>query len=220
MDFNIKPTFKAIRYFERMTNTSFLDIDKNNTLIFHLLYCCLLVHPENNFNMTFETAITDFFPNYGEDLIKAFSLYMEILNQFSQDMSDQDDSSINVTEKSSPPKEENMLLSSLIPLLIIDCKLDPHFVLDEMDYTDTELYLKSSVEHYRQDQEDKRFWTFLQISPHISSKSGIKKADDLIEFTWEKDKKKIEAEAKMKRDRDKLIQIGLIKPDESLTDKE
>lgn len=219
MDFNIRPTFKAIRLFERMTNTSFLDIDHNQNLMFHLLYCCLLAHPENNFYMTFETACIEFFPKYVDDLVKTFSLEMEILNQF-EAVSSSDDSSLNQQEKSSPNKEENMFLSSLIPLLIIDCHLDPDFVLNEMDYTDTELYLKSSVDHYRQAQEDKRFWTYLTVAPHISSKSGIKKAEDLIEFSWEKDKKKEEAKENIKRDRQKLIDIGLLEPDENETKKE
>lgn len=219
MDFNIRPTFKAIRLFERMTNTSFLDIDNNSNLMFHLLYCCLLAHPENNFYMTFETACNEFFPKYAEGLVEDFALEMEILNQF-EAVSSSDDSSLNQQEKSSPNKEENMFLSSLIPLLIIDCHLDPDFVLNEMDYTDTELYLKSSVDHYRQAQEDKRFWTYLTVAPHISSKSGIKNADDLIEFSWEKDKKKKEAEEKMKKDRQKLIEIGLLVPDENETKKE
>lgn len=219
MEFNIRPTFKAIRLFERMTSTSFLDIDRNQNLMFHLLYCCLLAHPENNFYMTFETACTEFFPKYAEGLVESFALEMEILNQF-EAVSSSDDSSLNQQEKSSPNKEENMFLSSLIPLLIIDCHLDPDFVLNEMDYTDTELYLKSSVDHYRQAQEDKRFWTYLTVAPHISSKSGIKNADDLIEFSWEKDKKKEEAKKNIKRDRQKLIDIGLLQPDENETKKE
>ena len=124
MDFNIRPTFKAIRLFERMTNTSFLDIDNNSNLMFHLLYCCLLAHPENNFYMTFETACTEFFPKYAEGLVESFALEMEILNQFGT-ASSSDDSSLNQQEKSSPNKEENMFLSSFSNTLFLVVKRSP-----------------------------------------------------------------------------------------------
>ena len=73
MNFNLTPNFKAIRYFERMTNTSFLEVDKHTEFLPQLLYCCLLVHPENNFKMTFEEACEEFFPQYIDDLVKEFS---------------------------------------------------------------------------------------------------------------------------------------------------
>lgn len=213
MNFNIKITFKAIRYFERMTNTSFLEIDNHQELILNLLYCCLLAHPENNFRMTLEQAIKEFFPKHIDELIQAFSTEMEILNQFGKDSFKSDEKSIDSSVETSPNEEEKLFLSSLIPLLIINCNLDPEFVLNEMDYTDTEMYFASSVEHYHQDMEDKRFWTYLAMTPHISSKAGIKKAEDLVEFTWEKDKKKKEAEKKMEADRQRLIELGFITPD-------
>ena len=215
MNFNLTPSFKAIRYFERMTNISFLDLEDKPDFVFHLLYCCLISHPENNFRMTFEAATNEFFPKYAEQLITDFASEMEILNQFTKEIKKENDSSTNDSSTSSPKEKENIFLSSLIPILIMNCHLDPNFVLNDMDYTDTELYLNFSVEKYHQEMEDKRFWTYIQLSPNLSSKSGIKDASDLITFTWEKDKKKEEAERKMKEDRDKLIKYGIIKSDEN-----
>ncbi len=220
MNFNLTPNFKAIRYFERMTNTSFLEVDKHTEFLPQLLYCCLLVHPENNFKMTFEEACEEFFPQYIDDLVKEFSIESLIINQFVNNHSNEDDSSINTTENSSPAKEEHVYMSSLIPLLIIDCHLDANFVLNDMDYTDTELYFTSAIEHNHSEREDKRFWTYLQVLPHLSSKSGIKEPEDLITFTWEKDKKKKEAEDKLKVDRKRLIELGFIKEDKESLNKE
>ena len=214
MSYNLFPSFKAIRYFERMTNISFLEIENHPELVLQLLYCCLFAHPENKFRMTYEEAEESFFPKHAEELVLAFSTEMNIINQFNrEDETSSDDSSINSEEKSSPKEKENMFLSSLIPLLIINCHLDTNFVLNEMDYTDTKMYLESSVEHQHEEMENQRFWTYLQIAPHLGSKSKIKEAKDLVEFTWEKEHKKEEAEKKMKTDRQRLIELGIIKED-------
>lgn len=213
----MRPTFKAIRYFERLTNESFLDLENKPELVLAYLYCCLIAHPENSFNLTFEEALVSFFPQQSQDLIEQFSQEMNFINQFSKTGEDnitEDDSSISNNEKSSPKEQEKVFLSSLIPILVKDCGLDINFVLNEMDYTDTELYINSSVEHKREEMENERFWTYLKILPQIDSKK-LKEPADLIEFPWEKEKRKIEAEEKLKRDRQKLIEIGLIKPDEA-----
>ena len=214
MSYNLFPSFKAIRYFERMTGKSFLELENNPDLLLHLIYCCLLSHPENNFRMTFDDAIAHFFPKHGEELANLFANEMKIINQFNEDMIKQeDDSSINEPDNSSPAKEEKLFLSSLIPLLITNCHLDIDYVLNEFDYTDTKMYLESSVEKHHEEMENQRLWTYLTVAPHISSKANIKKAEDLIEFSWEKGKRQKEAEEKMKQDREKLIKLGLIEPD-------
>lgn len=219
------PSFKAIRYFERLTNTSFLELELHPELIFHLMYSCLLAHPENNFRMTFEEAMASFIPEHADELAEQLSIELNIIGQFNKEMtSSEDDSSISKTEKSSPNKEEKLFLSSLIPVLVSTCNLDLDYVMNEFDYTDTKMFIENSVERKHEDMENERFWTYLQIAPHLGSKTKIKKPEDLVEFTWEKEERKEYAEKKMKLDRQRLIEIGLIKVDdkeeETLTEQE
>ena len=72
--------------------------------------------------------------------------------------------------------------------------------------------------------ENDRFWTYLQIAPHLGSKTKLKKPEDLVEFSWEKDEAREQAEKRLVSDRDRLIKIGLIKEEpteqESLTETE
>lgn len=213
MSYNIKPNFKAIRYFERMTGISFIEVEKHPEYIVNLIYCCLLVHPENNFRMTFEDAAKSFFPRHINELIKDFTTESLIAAQFTKEILSHD-SSVNQEHPSSPKEEETVYMSSLIPLLITNCHLDANFVLNDMDYTDTKMFFESSVEQQHEEMEDKRFWTYLTVAPHLSSKSNVKGPTDLIEFSWEKGKRKKEAEEKMKRDRQKLIEKGIIKEDD------
>jgi hypothetical protein len=220
MNLNIKPNFKAIRYFERLTNVSFLELENKPELVLQYLYCCLIAHPENNFNLTFDEAVKSFFPKYAAQLIEQFAREMTFINQFKdtqEEVIDEADSSINLQKKSSPKEKETVFLSSLIPILVYDCGLDINYVLNEMDYTDSELYIKSDIEHKREQMENQRFWTYLTILPHVGGKK-LKEPKDLIEFPWEKEQKKHDAEKKFKEDRQKLIELGFIKEDKTLTE--
>jgi len=213
MIYNIRPNFYAIRLFERMTNTSFLDVNDDPILITKVLYCCLIAHPENNFRMTYEEAIASFFPKYIDHFVKKFTEEMLFVNQFKADReasNQPDDSSIENPENSSPRKEETILFSSVIPILIRDCGLDPKYVLYEMDYSDCEFYIQSAVDKKREDMEEQRFWTYLMMAPHIDGKK-IKGPQDLFEFSWEVGEKKTKAEEKLKVDRKRLIELGIIK---------
>ena len=144
MNYNIKPSLRAIRFYELMTGTSFLELDQHLEFYFHMLYCCMLAHKENNFNMTFEEAMNEFFPKYGEQMIEEFSHEMTVLNQF-KEKDERLDVSVGQEESSSPDKEETMFLSSVIPSLVAECGLDIHYVLDELPYTDINMYVKNSI---------------------------------------------------------------------------
>ena len=210
MNYNLFPSMRAIQLYERLTNESFLKLEDNPDNLVAFLYCVLISHPENDFHFTFNAACSFFFPKNLENLISSFVNEMEFINQFKRTETKEDDSSINSEEKSSPNEEEKVFLSSLIPVLVSDCGLDINFVMNELMYTEIESYINYSVSKKREEMEEQRFWTYLQMAPHIDSKK-IKGPEDLFEFTWETDKRKDEAKKKMEIDRQKLIEIGIIK---------
>ena len=215
MSYNLFPSMRAIQLYENMTNTSFLDLENNQDKILHLLYCVLVAHPENDFHITFETACNTFFEKNVNTLVAEFTSEMAFIEQFTlKEDETKDDKSTVSDEKSSPKDPKKMFLSSLIPILVTDCHLDIEYVLDKMSYNDIEMYVSYSVSKKQEAMEEQRFWTFLNILPHINSKK-IKEPEDLFEFTWEKDKRKEEAEKKLAIDRKRLIEIGIIKPDEN-----
>ena len=82
-----------------------------------------------------------------------------------------------------------------------------------------------SIQSFAQIETDTHvFWqpgaklTFDMFQGAPPDSAFVKKVTDLIEFPWEKEKRKAEAVEKMKKDRQKLIEIGLIKEDEELTE--
>ncbi len=216
MSYNLFPSMRAIQLYENMTNTSFLDLENNQDKIVHLLYCVLVAHPENNFHITFETACNTFFQKNVETLVAEFMSEMAFIEQFTlKEDETKDDKSTDSDENSSPNDSKKMFLSSLIPILVTDCHLDIEYVLDRMSYNDIEMYINYSVSKKREAMEEQRFWTYLSILPHVDSKK-LKNPSDLFEFSWEKNKKKEEAEKKMAIDRQRLIELGIIKPNESI----
>ena len=220
MNYNLFPSMRAIKLYEDFTGTSFLDLENNQDYVLHLIYCCLIAHPENNFTLTFNAACSNFFKKEADNLIAAFSSEMEFLNQFQHQEEEKEDNESTVQEDtSSPGKDKTLPLSSVIPILVYDCHLDIDYVLDRMPYTDIEMYVNYSISKKREAMEEQRFWTYLQMAPHIDSKK-IKGPEDLIEFTWEKNKKKNEIKKAMDDNYQKLIDYGIIKPKENVTEEE
>ena len=212
MNYNMFPSMRAIQLYERFTNQSFLKLEETPENIIIFIYCVLVAHPENDFRMTFNTACSQFFPKHANDLIYRFSNEMEFINQFKRTPNEAD-SSINSEEKSSPKDEEPLFLSSLIPILVNECGLDIRYVLDEFPYTELETFVNYKVERDRERMTEQRFWTYLQIAPHIDGKK-IKGAEDLVEFSWEKDKKTTDAINGIRDNRQKLVELGIIKEKE------
>ena len=196
MSYNLYPSMRAIKLYEELTHTSFLELEDKQEYILHLIYCCLIAHPENEFYMTFDAACKNFFDKNVDTLVASFTSEMEFINQFQslgKEVTDIDEETITEEEKSSPTKDKKLFLSSVIPILVYDCHLDIKYVLDEMPYTDVDMYINYSAAKKREEMEEKRFWTYLSMLPHVDSKK-LKKAEDLVEFSWEKKKNKEKAE--------------------------
>jgi len=209
MNYNLFPSMKAIQMYERLSEQSFLKLDDTPDNLIIFLYCVLCAHPENNFHMTYNYALENFFPKHIESLMGRFVGEMEYINQFKKEEK-KDDSSINTEEKSSPNEEEPLFLSSLIPILTSDCGLDINYVMNELPYTEIESFINYNVSKKREMMEEQRFWTFLTICPHIDS-DKIKGPEDLFEFSWETNERKETSKKKMEADRQRLIELGFIK---------
>ena len=210
MSYNLFPSMKAIQLYERLTDESFINLEKNPENIIKFIYCCLVAHPENKFKLTFEEACESFFIKNINDLMLQFEKEMNFVNQFK--VPEKEDTVVDSGTSQQVEEQEEIFLSSLIPILVSDCGLDINYVMNELRYTEIMNFINYSVSSKREKMEEQRFWTFLQIAPHIDAKK-IKGPEDLIEFTWEKDNRKKEAEKKMVTDRQRLIEVGIIKED-------
>lgn len=181
---NLKITLRAIQYFERMTDVPFTEIDNKPELVSKLLYCAIISHPENNCRLTYEEALPIMEKSLAE-LIAVLDRETKINQQFHYNVSC--DTDIH-TDDSSTGEKEKFYMSSVIPMLVNDCGLDIRYVMDEMPYSDIDMWVKWNVKKSRDELEDKRFWAYLNISPHIDHRK-CKKPQDLMKFPWENEKK-------------------------------
>lgn len=213
-----KMSIKSIILFEKMTNIPFSNLSfsaeyiMNNPDIFlKLLYCILISHDENNIKCTFEEACKEIFTQdklikYSQDL----SNEIMILNQFVNfdRLKNVEQSPIKKKDDSSD-ENKSVYMKNLVPVLVMDCGLDPDYVLNKMSYTDIDDYFKYREDKHRNLLEEKRLFTFLTVLPHLNGKK-IKTPEKFLPFPWEKEANKKKALRDLEKAKQKLIQYGII----------
>lgn len=218
---NLKMSIKSIVLFEKMTNIPFSDLSfteqsilNNPDVFLKLLYCILISHPENQIKYTFEGACEQLFTEQNLVLYSTFlSNEIALMNQF-VDSKLLKDVNTDILEDHKEEKEhKSVYMKNLVPILILDCGLDADFVLNELNYTDIDDYLKYREDKHKNDLEEKRLFTYLTISPHIDTKK-CKTPEKLLPFPWEKADRKNKAEDGIKNVRDRLLELGILKKEE------
>lgn len=172
---------KAIMMFEKLSGTSYFNINEENYVF--LIYAMYMVkHP-----YTYMTLI-DFANIFGtnkkvtKEMLTEFEEYMDYIKQYS----------VHTTDASKNVKDEEKAestITDIVMYLITACGIDPHYVMNEMELWEIESYMKYAEKNRKEELELDRFWTYLNISPHIDTKK-CKSPDKLIAFPWEDEEKK------------------------------
>ena len=82
--------------------------------------------------------------------------------------------------------------------------MDPHYVMYELQLWELSGIFQAIETQSKSEMEDKRFWSYLQIMPHVDSKK-LKKPSDLLPFPWEKENR----DKKLKQEfEDKSVSIA------------
>lgn len=214
LDYTLKLNIKSIVLYERLTNESFSLFKPDVERVIPLLYCMLVAN--NDFTSTYEDAVEFLFSDekFLSDLTKKLESLLKFQSQFSTTNFYQEEIEEFKEEIKKDKPEKPVFVSQLIPILVSDCGLSIEYVMNEMHYSEIDLYIHYKDEKYKAEMEDKRFWTYLSMLPHIDSKKC--KIENLIEFPWEKDKKKKEGLKAIERDRKKFeefMKSGALKID-------
>lgn len=175
-EFKININMKTIMLFEEMSGKSFYDMDNND--IYLLIYCAVVVN--NNITITFshfKTVMNN--EKIARELFAKCQSELDFIEQFNKK---KEDNEVKSDEK--PDK-----LTNIINLLILQYGVDINYVMNEMKVWELSPMIKALDEKAKSDMIEKRFWTYLQICPHIDSKK-VKSPEDLLPFPWEKDEKK------------------------------
>lgn len=188
-DVNFKFNIKSICYFETLTDKSFFEITDED--IFDMLYSIYMVNNPDKMlkRETFMNIIQR------RDIliwmINEYSKFSEIISQFK--IPEQDNKSDNIISDDT----RKIRISDYVSTLIIEHGVDPHYIYYEMDIWEIPILFEAIDTKIKKELTDKRFWTYMSISPHIDTKK-CKSPDALIPFEWEKENKKKNRELELK----------------------
>lgn len=199
--FNLKLNIKSIMLYEKLTQQSFAMFEPTLDKIIPLLYC-MLVANNDSYKETYEDTVKYLFSN--EKVMKELSdkLNKEMLfySQFHSPIKDNENDLSIKTDNSS--NTNPVFISQMIPILVSDCGLDINYILNEMQYTDIDIYIKHKDDKEKTKLEENRLFTYLTVLPHIDSKKCS--IQQFLPFTWEEKEKKEKGMREIQNNQHKL----------------
>ncbi len=103
-------------------------------------------------------------------------------------------------EETNDESTDKVWITNLVNRLITTNRVNQNYILYDMWVWELSDILKAAEEAVKEEMEQKRYWTYLTILPHVDGKK-IKNPQDLITFSWET--KKIEKERLDQLEKDK-----------------
>lgn len=168
---------------ERLLNKSFAEFDFTNEetakIVIYSMYVadgnvCTVKEFENIRNINgMESKLSAILKNE-----------LDYLAQFSRETSD---------EIKDVPGEDNEKKVSIAEMAFrLSALWGSHdYIMNKMKLWELEGFLKASEKILQEDMEEKRFWAYLNLSPHFDGKK-IKKPSDILEFPWEAEQREVE----------------------------
>ena len=187
-NYKLKLNIKSLCYYEKITGKSFFSFDGSNVI--ELLYSLFVVNnPEVNMTIKAFTFML-------EDVRVSrwfMSQYQSLTDTIQQLNQPSDESSNDEIDNTNPP-----MITDYATSLIVEYGVDPEYVMYKMDIWEITTYFQTVSSMVKRDMEEQRFWTYLNIMPHIDTKK-CKKPEDLISFQWEKGDRRKRNEQEMER---------------------
>lgn len=179
MDYKIKVNIKAISVYEKLADKAYFELDiTDETDILLFLYSVIIANNDTRILFNDFKAVMMANKKLFTKLFTAFTDEMRFIEQFNKTEDNQ------ITEANTESKPTS--ISSIIPLLVQDCKLEINYVLNEMQLHEISEHLQHYQNNYRSEKELSRLWTFLQMLPHCGK--SLKEPTDIYKFYWENQK--------------------------------
>lgn len=176
--------------YEQLTGKSFFQCETEEDML-KLMYASFIIN--NDIKISFNA-----FLNLLDDklLIQNFTKEFESLSRFMEQFRKEEEGKEDESEEGKKEKM-TMKMTDAIMTLITSNKIDPHYVLYDMELWELTLFLDSIEKDYKSDMEEKRMWAFINVMPHIDHKK-CKSPEQLLPLPWTKDEKKKKAEKEIK----------------------
>lgn len=221
MDYGrIKPrlTVRAVVMFENMTGVRINDAGRSADpeLAAKLLYCCLAAA---GLDIPYEKALPLLAGPAGERWTEQLAYENEMDRQFAPPADDNGGDGIDGSDarenaggdaRNDAKAESEPWTRDIVPVLVKDCGLDIHYVLDDMKYTDIPLFLRYREQRMRAETEDKRLWVYLITAPHLNPKKRVT-PETFLPLPWEKERKILDFKKNEKAMAARLREFGILK---------
>lgn len=177
--YKMQLNLKSICYFEKITGVSFFKFTDEHVL--YLIYATFLVNnPQTKISYSvFEGIMHN--PQIAKWAISQFDDAIKLIQQFNQTIEENKDDKFSM--------EQTNTMTDFATSLVIDYGMDVNYVMYQMDIWEIGEFFEAVNTHIRRKMEYDRFWTYMQVMPHIDTKK-CKSPDKLLPFDWEKEEKK------------------------------
>jgi hypothetical protein len=166
----MKLNMQAIIMAEKLLNKSFYRFDlSDEETIKTVLYA---MHGRECTREEFENTLQG--KGTREKMVGELMKEIEYLNQFTEPDDEDGDSDVWVTE--------------LVNRLLLIGNFSQEYILREAKLWELSGFSRAAEMHYKEEMENKRFWVYMNMLPHINQKK-TKSPSDLITFPWEKEAK-------------------------------
>ena len=194
MDVKVKLNIKACCLYEHLTGKSFFKCNTAEDII-NILYAMYVVTNDTNITLDLFKSLLE-----NKNVAKAMmSEYNRICKYLEQMHLDKQISNYN--QGKAAEEGEDITVTQLASALIIQHHMDANYVMYKMEIWEIIPYFQVADNVRKMDLVDKRFWTYLQIMPHIDTKK-VKTPEKLFQFEFEK----AENNDKLKKDLDEKTQ--------------
>jgi len=176
-DFKIEINMKTLMLYEEMSGKSFYDLSAED--FEKLIYCSLIINNEQKITYTqFQLIMKNI--DIARTLYSKCQKELDFIAQFQK---------ADVEATNTDNEKEKNKISDIINSLILQFGIDINYVMEKMTLWELSPLVKAMDSKSKSDMVEKRFWTYLQICPHIDNKK-VKGPEKLLPFPWEKETEK------------------------------
>lgn len=174
-DFKIDMNMKTLMLYEEMSGKSFYEVSIDDFEM--LVYCAVVVNNQQNLTFSqFQLVMKN--QKISRVLYEKCQRELDFITQFQREQKDKKEE-----------KGETGRITDIINTLILQYNVDVNYVMKDMKLWELSPLVKAMDDKTKADMVDKRFWTYMNILPHIDGRK-IKSPEKLLPFPWETEAKK------------------------------
>lgn len=190
----MKLTIRSIITAEKLLNKPFSDFDLSLEEDLKALIYSVYVVSEKVFTLKDFQSLWDLKSERAK-MMKFITTQLEYVQQFAEE----------------GEASGKVWITALVNRLIATRRVEQSYILNDMWIWELNDTLKASEDAVKEEMEEKRYWAFLTIMPHVDSKK-INKPQDLITFAWEAEKIEAERLAQLEKDTEMFYKFFNSKP--------